>query len=256
MGPAAQARPARPCRPPTHILSTTRFLARDPRLPRQRGRGPRSLTRLGERGSPVRRAAAATAAAPTRQYSRMENRNDFGDLPPIPGIDFALQRPVMGSASDHEYLDYDIKGRNWAETMFSYCGSAYLAGTFGGGAMGVVEGLRSAPSSRMRIVMNSVMNGAGKRGSRAGNALGCLALMYSGLETLVDKADTDLKLDLPEQANSVLAGMATGLVYKSAAGPRAALLASAIGGAAVGASFGAEMVAEQIFGRRIGKLFG
>ena len=80
--------------------------------------------------------------------------------------------------------------------------------------------------------------------------------MYSGLETLVDKADTDLKLDLPEQANSVLAGMATGLVYKSAAGPRAALLASAIGGAAVGASFGAEMVAEQIFGRRIGKLFG
>uniref|UniRef100_A0A7S1XNQ0 Mitochondrial import inner membrane translocase subunit TIM23 n=1 Tax=Phaeomonas parva TaxID=124430 RepID=A0A7S1XNQ0_9STRA len=186
---------------------------------------------------------------------------DFGELPPIPGIDFTLKQPIGGGLStgsryEPEYLDYTIKSRGPLENVFSYCGTAYLAGVIGGGGVGLMEGVRSSPSSRFRILFNSIMNNAGKRGSRAGNAFGCVALFYSGFLALYDGYNVDMQLGVGDWVNPVLSGASTGLLYKSTAGPRAAILAAVLGGGVIGASFGVEEVVSNMLGYRVGRLFG
>ena len=42
-----------------------------------------------------------------------------------------------------------------------------------------VEGLRNSPSNKMKIRLNSFLNAAGKRGSRAGNAFAVIAMLFS-----------------------------------------------------------------------------
>ena len=45
------------------------------------------------------------------------------------------------------------------------------AGTLGG-VYGCVDGLRKAPHRRLRVVINSILNGASKRGALLGNSCG------------------------------------------------------------------------------------
>lgn len=58
-------------------------------------------------------------------------------------------------------------------------GYAYFSGLALGGLVGCVSGLRSAPNRHARIVLNSVLNGSGRYGARAGNAAGILAMVYT-----------------------------------------------------------------------------
>ncbi|KAG6399734.1 hypothetical protein SASPL_141215 [Salvia splendens] len=68
-------------------------------------------------------------------------------------------------------------------------------------------------------------------GRQIGNRCGVIELMYTGLESgMVTWRDTD------DVINSVVAGLATGALYKAASGPRAAALAGALGGVVVGAA--------------------
>lgn len=84
--------------------------------------------------------------------------------------------PLYGVTNEEEpdYLDYDIKGRGTVEKMFLYSGSAYLTGILSGGVLGGRTGWKSAPSPRFWIRVNSVMNGAGKYGSKWGNNMGVI----------------------------------------------------------------------------------
>lgn len=50
----------------------------------------------------------------------------------------------------------------------------FLSGILGGGAAGVREGIAKAPNRRSRVLMNSVMNHAGKKGSFYGNTFAVL----------------------------------------------------------------------------------
>lgn len=52
--------------------------------------------------------------------------------------------------------------------------TAGFAGILGGGALGVREGFQKAPNRRARVLMNSIMNAAGKRGSIYGNTFAVL----------------------------------------------------------------------------------
>ncbi|KAG6391036.1 hypothetical protein SASPL_148783 [Salvia splendens] len=64
-----------------------------------------------------------------------------------------------------------------------------------------------------------------EEGRQIGNRCGVIWLMYAGLESgMVEWRDTD------DVNNSVVAGLATGALYKVASGPRAAALAGALGG--------------------------
>lgn len=50
----------------------------------------------------------------------------------------------------------------------------FASGILGGGAAGVREGFAKAPNRTSRVVMNSVMNHAGKKGSFYGNTFAVL----------------------------------------------------------------------------------
>lgn len=159
---------------------------------------------------------------------------DFPVLPTIPSgsIDIGAIAPVFGVAGldddTADYLDYDKAGRPFIEQINGSCGAAYLTGVVGGGAFGAVQGFRRSPSTKMKIRMNSLLNGASARGSKAGNALGCIALLYKAFEYFADTVEVDnyIKYD---QVTPILASAATGALYKSTAGPKAMVLAGALG---------------------------
>ncbi|CAI5740592.1 unnamed protein product [Hyaloperonospora brassicae] len=180
-------------------------------------------------GSSSPSASAADSGFDSSATSGLE----FPILPTIPSgsIDISAIAPVFGVASyddDADYLDYDKAGRPFMEQMSGSCGTAYFSGILGGGAYGALRGFSRSPSTKFKIRMNSLMNGAATRGSKAGNALGCLAMIYKAFEYVADSAEIEniVKLD---QVTPILASAATGVFYKSTAGPKAMVLAGALG---------------------------
>lgn len=80
-------------------------------------------------------------------------------------------------ADEHRYLSFERRGL-WGQSAYNV-GYAYFSGLALGGLVGCVSGLRSAPNRHARIVLNSVLNGSGRYGARAGNAAGILAMVYT-----------------------------------------------------------------------------
>ncbi|KAG6402998.1 hypothetical protein SASPL_135213 [Salvia splendens] len=118
--------------------------------------------------------------------------------------------------------------RSWGENITYYTGIGYLAGAAQGLAT-VVKAIEPTDTTKLKI--NRILNGLGHRGRQIGNCCGVIELMYAGLESgMVTWRDTD------DVINSVVAGLATGALYKAASGPRAAALAGALGGVVVGAA--------------------
>lgn len=154
-------------------------------------------------------------------------------------VDLRTVAPLYGVASEEEpdYLDYDIKGRGTVERMFLYSGSSYLTGILTGGVLGGRLGWKTAPSPRFWLRLNSVMNGAGKLGSKWGNNAGVFALMYSLSESALDHFEADQHLGGHQATNPMLAGAISGLLYKCTAAPRTAALAFVLGGAGAGAFY-------------------
>jgi len=119
--------------------------------------------------------------------------NDAGaPLPDLSARNISLDTiaPALGvqsSAKQPDYLDYDQKGRGLVVTMFANAGVAYLMGISGGGVYGFRQGLVSTPSTKLRVRLNSVLNGMSNFGSKAGNTLGVFAVMYSVYETIGDQ---------------------------------------------------------------------
>ncbi|TMW69277.1 hypothetical protein Poli38472_001433 [Pythium oligandrum] len=159
---------------------------------------------------------------------------DFPVIPTIPSgsIDIGAIAPVFGVANFDDdaadYLEYDKAGRPFAEQINASCGAAYFTGILGGGVVGAAQGFARSPSTKFKIRMNSLLNGAGMRGSKAGNALGCLALIYKSFEYVADAAEIERFVQF-DQVTPILASAATGVFYKSTAGPKAMVLAGALG---------------------------
>lgn len=156
-----------------------------------------------------------------------------------PGIDLKTIAPALGVPSQRQpdYLDYDQKGRGIMPTMFANAGVSYLVGTIAGGVYGLREGLVNAPSSKMRVQLNSILNNSGRYGSRWGNALGVVAVIYSLYEGLADSYDIDDYTGPIQPAAPLLGAGLTGATYYMPAGPRVAALAGSIGVGAVGVTY-------------------
>jgi hypothetical protein len=127
------------------------------------------------------------------------NSNDNDDEnvgTPIPSfnassIQLRTIAPALGIHSGTpDYLDYDPHGRGIVVTMFANAGMSYMVGTFGGGAYGVWRGRQATPSQRWRVQLNSILNHSGRYGSRTGNAVGVIAVLYSLYEGLADNVST------------------------------------------------------------------
>ncbi|ERN12976.1 hypothetical protein AMTRI_Chr11g151480 [Amborella trichopoda] len=124
-----------------------------------------------------------------------------------------------------------INRRSWGENLQYYTGCGYAGGAITGGAKGLIQGLTASEhGDTMKLRVSRVLNASGHTGRRYGNTLGVIGLLYAGLESSITAyRDTD------DIANSIVAGLGTGVLYKMASGPRSAALAGAIGGLAVGA---------------------
>jgi len=173
---------------------------------------------------------------------RREFEGDAGS--PLPdfttgGIDIRTIAPALGVNVNRQpdYLDYDQTGRGTIVTMFANCGMAYLMGSFSGTCFGLKEGLIKSPSSRWRVKLNSILNHCGRHGSRWGNGLGVVAVLYSLYEGLADNLDIDSYTGPIQPAAPAFAGFMTGATFYGGAGPRAAMLAGSLGLGMVGATY-------------------
>lgn len=176
---------------------------------------------------------------------------DEGASKPIPsfntsGISLStIAGPAATNSSgpdyDYDYLDYDQK-RSLTPVMFGNAGVAYLLGITTGGLYGLSDGLKNTPSHRFRVRLNSVLNQCSRHGSRTGNMLGSLSVLYSLYEYAADSFEID-RYTSAITSSSVppgppLAALLTGITYKCQAGPRVAALAGAIGLGSVGMTYG------------------
>ncbi|CAH1425447.1 unnamed protein product [Lactuca virosa] len=120
--------------------------------------------------------------------------------------------------------------RSWGENLTYYTGIGYLSGAVVGAGKGLVEGVKASEAGdTMKLRVNRILNASGHAGRTIGNRAGVIGLLYAGMESGMVKAR-----DADDIINSVVAGLATGALYKAAAGPRSAAVAGAIGGIAVG----------------------
>lgn len=124
--------------------------------------------------------------------SRNDEQQDAGaPLPDFraPNIKLQTIAPALGVTGGHstpDYLEIDAGGRGLMVTMFANAGTAYLMGIGGGGFYGFRQGLAATPSNRFRVQLNSVLNHTGRYGSRAGNTLGVVSVLYSLYEGVFD----------------------------------------------------------------------
>eukprot|EP00938_MAST-03A_sp_MAST-3A-sp1_P004233 g4233.t1 len=150
------------------------------------------------------------------------------------GNEFATVNPSLFAQNDNkkgpEYLSY--RPRPAMERMVYNTGISYLAGTFLGASYGFFHGLRNSPSPRLRIRINTVLNGMTSYGSRTGNAIGVLAIMYSCFEAGADYVEVD-RLVGNDAASPFVAALGTGMLYKATTGPKTMILAGALGATAM-----------------------
>lgn len=155
--------------------------------------------------------------------------NPYADL--YTGIDAGQFEKLYRLPETPEFLfseEATFQRRSFGDNLTYYTGCGWLFGAVYGGSRGLVEGIRlreEADTTKIRI--NRILNSSGLRGRMAANTLGVLGLLYGGLEgAAVHYRNTD------DVYNSILAGLATGVLYKAAAGPRPAVIAGAVGGIA------------------------
>jgi len=80
-------------------------------------------------------------------------------------------------------------------------GYSYFSGLLLGGLVGCAQGLRASPNRHPRVLLNSILNGSGRAGSRVGNAAGVLAMVY----TVAERQAEDLEVDrLPAAINNAI----------------------------------------------------
>ncbi|CAE7690483.1 tim23 [Symbiodinium sp. KB8] len=117
----------------------------------------------------------------------------LGGLNPAALQAMAAQQQQQQQGGQDRFLQQSRKGL-WEVTMHNV-GVTYLSGVAMGSFYGIFEGAAKAPKRRARIVLNSVLNAVGKRGSGLGNAIGTLALLYSATEWGLDYIDFDMAPD-------------------------------------------------------------
>jgi import inner membrane translocase subunit TIM23 len=148
---------------------------------------------------------------------------------------FNQQREPAKKKPNYVHID-GVSGRDVFSRMAYDTGLAWGLGIVGGGSLGVIQGVRAAPSSNSRVMLNSVLNASGKGGSRAGNALGVLTILYVSAEWVTEKVERETIGSLPFSDTLVptIAGGVMGTLYKSTKGPKTAALAGVIGAVACG----------------------
>ncbi|KAI8853209.1 Tim17/Tim22/Tim23/Pmp24 family-domain-containing protein [Chytridium lagenaria] len=107
-------------------------------------------------------------------------------------------------------------------------GVAYLCGITMGGLYGAIRGLQNAPGNSYKIRMNSLLNTATRYGPWAANSLGVLTIGWA----LTDNLFSSVR-GVSDYYNHISAAFLTGVIFKSTAGLRPAMLAGGLMAGAV-----------------------
>jgi hypothetical protein len=146
---------------------------------------------------------------------------------------------IERTQEEPDYLDYEIKGRGLHERLFMNTGGSYLLGFGGGLVYGVIDGYKKAPSAKLKLQFNSILNHVSRNSSRFGNAMGVLALLYTFSEAAVKF--TGIEDAIPQQYSEAIipatAAFASGAIWKSSTNPRVALLTGTLGAGGIGAYY-------------------
>ena len=136
--------------------------------------------------------------------------------------------PSVPSNAQLEFLfedEYKPTGPSWGARMCYGAGTTYLGGLAVGGVWGLLDGMKNpVGKGSRRLRTNAILNACTSRGPFVANNLAMLALLYNMIHGGVIHA-RDGKYDEWSAVGS--AGLA-GLVYKSTAGLRPAMLASGL----------------------------
>jgi len=152
-------------------------------------------------------------------------------LPVFPGAIPALSSPylnidpsVLQEGPQYIFPEGASKQRGRFELAFSQIGGSVMTGALIGGTTGVYSGLRDTTLAGLTggARRTQLLNYVSKRGATYANGLGVLAVMYSGFGVIISKIR-----GVDDELNTLAAGTATGLLFKSTSG----LQKCAVGGA-------------------------
>jgi len=160
-----------------------------------------------------------SAQDPSMNVSVYSNSSGVSKLSPYLSVDPSI-------LAEPEFILPEGAGRQRGrlEYAFGTIGGSVLLGAGAGGINGLYRGLRDTQGQPLAIRRTQLLNYIGKHGASAGNSLGVVALMYSGLGVLMSWArETD------DEYNTLAAATATGLLYKSSAGLKRCGIGGAVG---------------------------
>ncbi|KAI7900665.1 Tim17/Tim22/Tim23/Pmp24 family-domain-containing protein [Cokeromyces recurvatus] len=146
------------------------------------------------------------------------------------GLDF-LQIEGEGTTGSLSGGASFTPSRGWSDDLCYGTGTTYLAGLTLGGAFGLAEGLKkSASAPNMKVRLNTTLNSITRRGPGLGNSMGVIAMIYNGATAMMDASRG--KHDI---FNSLAGGAISGALFKSTAGPRAAMVSAGVCAGVAGA---------------------
>jgi len=104
-----------------------------------------------------------------------------------------------------------------------------VAGAFAGAGYGLFEGIKAGKGLPAKLKVNRVLNHTGYRGGKAANALGGVTLIYCGFSNAMETMRMQ-----DDVFNHIGAGAGAGLIFKSTAGGKVAVVAAGIGAVVAG----------------------
>lgn len=164
---------------------------------------------------------------PTAQSLFASSAFDPAKLHPLAGLGSEQQLDYLLLEDDKTNLEGGavMGNRGFFDDVQAGTGTAYISGLFSGSALGAMGGLRKKGIVGGKLRWNAVLNGASMRGTYYGNTAGTLAFLYNVFNNIVPRARPDNKQDV---YTSVASGALAGALFKSTAGLRPCLTASAI----------------------------
>ena len=118
------------------------------------------------------------------------------------------------------------KQRGRFELAFSQIGSSVMIGAGIGGVAGFYNGIKATNLAQQtgKLRRTQLLNHVMKQGSATANTLGTIAVLYSAFGVLLSWARGE-----DDEINTIAAGGATGLLYKSTAGLKKCMIGGGVG---------------------------